>query len=324
MRPYYYRILEVDPGATHEEIRRAYRRLAKLYHPDINRDPGAREQFLLVQKAWNILGDPSSRRSYDHYALRYTHRSGDPYTRRPAPGPAAPTGRTQPYTGYGGRVYYRTVDDATRRQEEKTRARDWIIAGSIILLIFLIPVFGTMWEKLRLRWYGVETVAEVVNMDVSLTFFFYGDGQTQMSESFPGLFLIGTEWVIPGGMPVVPGDRFRVKYLPSYPVINKLSLAHPSEETRDRYCSMIYRRWASSQLLDTLADGAMKAVFTYTLCDSLYLQFGTAGLANFYFAQTPKEVNRHNNSATFSSMANDPAFRRIVINTRKASRALAD
>ncbi|MFO7721821.1 MAG: J domain-containing protein [Bacteroidales bacterium] len=322
MRPYYYRILEVDPDATQEEIRRAYRRLAKRYHPDVNREPGARDQFLLVQKAWGILGDPVARRSYDHYALRYTHTSGDPYARRTTgTGQGTPTGTTRAYTGYGGRVYYRTVDQTTLEREEKTRRRDWIIAGAIILFIFLIPVSGRMWQRLKLRWYGTETVAEVVSLDASLTFFFYGEGQTQMSEAYPGLFSVGHDLVIPGGMPVAPGDRFRVKYLPSHPAINKIALDQPSDETLDKYCMLIYTRWASSTLLDTLAAGSMKAVFTYTLCDSLYQQFGTYGLANLYFAATPTSINPHNNLETYQRMLQKPVFQRIVKNVREKSRA---
>lgn len=62
----YYRILGVDPQATEEEIRVAYRRLALKYHPDRNpNDPQAEERFKEVNEAYGVLGDPKKRAEYD-------------------------------------------------------------------------------------------------------------------------------------------------------------------------------------------------------------------------------------------------------------------
>ncbi len=66
----YYAILGVDPGATPEEIKRAYRRLALQYHPD--RNPGnkeAEERFKEINEAYSVLSDPEKRAQYDR-ALR--------------------------------------------------------------------------------------------------------------------------------------------------------------------------------------------------------------------------------------------------------------
>lgn len=62
-----YQILEVEPQASAQEIRKAYYRLAKLYHPDLQDedDASATERFLLIQKAYKILSSPEERRAYD-------------------------------------------------------------------------------------------------------------------------------------------------------------------------------------------------------------------------------------------------------------------
>ena len=65
--PPHYRTLGVQPDASAKEIRSAYRRLAKKYHPDANQgDPRAEELFKRVGIAYQILNDPESRKQYDH------------------------------------------------------------------------------------------------------------------------------------------------------------------------------------------------------------------------------------------------------------------
>jgi molecular chaperone DnaJ len=61
-----YKILGIDKGASQDDIRRAYRKLARKYHPDANReDPKAEERFKEVQHAYDVLSDPAKRREYD-------------------------------------------------------------------------------------------------------------------------------------------------------------------------------------------------------------------------------------------------------------------
>ena len=62
----YYRILGVDRNATEKEIKQAYRRLARKYHPDVNPgDKEAEERFKEINEAYEVLSDPEKRRKYD-------------------------------------------------------------------------------------------------------------------------------------------------------------------------------------------------------------------------------------------------------------------
>ena len=65
----YYVVLGVSHNATSEEIRSAYRVLAKKYHPDLNKDPGAEETFKQVNEAYSVLGDEQRRVAYDRFGL---------------------------------------------------------------------------------------------------------------------------------------------------------------------------------------------------------------------------------------------------------------
>lgn len=63
----YYEVLGISKDASKEEIKKAYRKLVKKYHPDVNKAPDAEEKFKEVQEAYEILSDDSKRSAYNQY-----------------------------------------------------------------------------------------------------------------------------------------------------------------------------------------------------------------------------------------------------------------
>ena len=63
----YYEILGVSRSADKEEIKRAYRRLARKYHPDVNKTDGAEERFKEINRAYEVLSEPETRARYDRF-----------------------------------------------------------------------------------------------------------------------------------------------------------------------------------------------------------------------------------------------------------------
>ncbi len=63
----YYATLGVDKNASQDEIKRAYRKLAKQYHPDVNKEPGAEAKFKEINEAYDVLGDEQKKARYDQY-----------------------------------------------------------------------------------------------------------------------------------------------------------------------------------------------------------------------------------------------------------------
>lgn len=78
----YYKILDVDKKASQDEIKKAFRKLARQYHPDVNKDdPNAEERFKEINEAHEVLGDPDKRAKYDQFGSQwqaYQQSGGQP------------------------------------------------------------------------------------------------------------------------------------------------------------------------------------------------------------------------------------------------------
>ena len=139
----YYQLLGVDRGAGSEEIKRAYRRLARQYHPDVNgNDPEAAERFKEISKAYSVLSDPEKRQRYDAYG-----EAG-------LDGFAGPGG--DPFAGFGASfddllgAFFGGGDPFVGRPRTRSRARRGESIGMRLRLPFTEAVFGVS-KDVRVR-----------------------------------------------------------------------------------------------------------------------------------------------------------------------------
>lgn len=75
----YYEVLGLEKGASKEEIKKAFRQLARKYHPDVNKESGAEEKFKEIQEAYAVLSDDEKRSQYDQYGHNAFNQNGGGY-----------------------------------------------------------------------------------------------------------------------------------------------------------------------------------------------------------------------------------------------------
>lgn len=144
----YYKVLGVDKGASAEEIKKQYRKLARKYHPDLNpNDQEAELNFKRINEAHEVLSDPEKRKKYDEYGKDWQHAEEFEKAKRSRgqSGQGGYSGYT--YSGSGG-----SAEDFSDFFESMFGGRG--------------PGFGSHRQKVRFRGQDYQTQLQLSLMDV--------------------------------------------------------------------------------------------------------------------------------------------------------------
>lgn len=116
----YYQILNVEPTASEAEIKTAYRRLARKYHPDVSKEKGAEDKFKSVNEAYEVLRDKEKRSEYDHLKAK-GYRPGEEFRPPPGRGSAGQGGFQYDFNDMGGNGgfsdFFESLFGGARRQQ---------------------------------------------------------------------------------------------------------------------------------------------------------------------------------------------------------------
>ncbi|MGH2465386.1 MAG: DnaJ domain-containing protein [Candidatus Limnocylindrales bacterium] len=101
-QPDLYKVLQVDSEADPEVIQAAYRRLAQKFHPDLATGVGAAERMVLINSAWEVLGDPVRRAEYDRQLALARARLGPPAAAQTAAQPGTHAAQSTTHSAHSG------------------------------------------------------------------------------------------------------------------------------------------------------------------------------------------------------------------------------
>jgi curved DNA-binding protein len=179
----FYEALGVGRSATPDEIQSAYRKLARSYHPDVNKDPAAEDRFKEISEAYDVLSDPELRRRYDAFGhdFRQVPEGADP---RAYAGAAADAGG--PGTGRPGRS-----------------ASGWYAGGDEV---DLDDLFGDLFRGGRRTWGSIPGADQEVEISLTLEEAFRGGPRSITLTGADGSRSL--EVNIPAG--VTDGQRIRL------------------------------------------------------------------------------------------------------------------
>ena len=136
----YYEVLGVEKGAADEQIKRAYRKLAAKYHPDVNHEPDAVERFKEINEANEVLSDAEKRARYDQFGFAGVDPNFNPNAGNPFGGGAGGFGDFGDLGDLFGSFFSGGRSSTRRSANAPTRGED---VGARVEVTFEEAAFGT-------------------------------------------------------------------------------------------------------------------------------------------------------------------------------------
>ncbi len=219
----YYKILGLRTGASKQEIKKAYRKMAKRYHPDVNPGEDSEKKFIQVLEAYNyLMGERKQRKksSFDYAGWQ------------------AAKDNLKKEAEEKAKREFREKAERMRKKRDAEQAAEYkkaiyIFFGIVLVLFCSWQGYG-FYKNLVLGGSGVTTDARVKGFSTKRTYFeFVVDGQLVTTEKYTSQ--LGNNNMGDNGMPLKSGDVFEITYSPSSPGLNEINYQKVSSKTMFRY-----------------------------------------------------------------------------------------
>ena len=293
----YYQILELQPGASKEQVKRAYRRLALKYHPDINKDAGAKERFLLISEAYNYLSNPPKVSSNASAASATAEQKSWAEAERVRRAKAAATKAARE----------RYAEFKRRKDIAQSRAYSQAITSLVAILLFGAATF--FGYKYFNRWYvnqlPNETICTVIHFTGRHFWVAYDvDGEEHIKKisGFRSHFNL----LSPNGMPIFKDEQFVLVHRKDNPKRCYVDFDRITPQTMDVYLDLVAPHvWEQFKLKEQ--DTRIECISLLT-----FNNYGIDGLADLFFWEESFLENMSNNSITCGNMVERPDFQEIL------------
>lgn len=300
----YFSILGLKPGASKDEIKRAYRRMALKFHPDRNKQPGAQDQFLRIKKAYEILMNPPAAQP------RVSRTQSPEFIKR------------REEAARRKAELDRLRREAHRRFQERQAAIDEANRRTFIKMLIVFAVFGVIglsfyygyqvYSNVQIDHNKAVSIAEVTHvLPRHIQYQFVANGEVIKDSKYVGKSF--KETLSGNGMPVVFGDRFEVDYKSDDPSIHRINFKKMDHGTLRRYLAIT--KFAVMDLYyEDLKSKNNKNPEQIAECIALltYETYGINGLAKLYFHSEPWIENPKNNNITGYFFRKEKDFQMIL------------
>jgi protein-S-isoprenylcysteine O-methyltransferase Ste14 len=180
-----YAILGVKRTATSNEIKSAYRRLARKYHPDVNTDPTSARRFAKINEPYRILIDPERRKTYDR-----TGRGAEAYGGENQNSAAARAARRAYFQARADRI----VNEWLQREREETKARGKAVYTTVTLFIstFIVAMtkfsifesISPFWRAALIVLFAIGVWHLITSLREHLEHYTYTPGRVSITHPF--------------------------------------------------------------------------------------------------------------------------------------------
>lgn len=297
----YYQILGLQSGASKEEVKAAYRKLAMKYHPDVNPSPQAKERFLEILEAYEYLtGIRKARQKQQMTAAEI--RNLQELMKKVAEQRA--------------REKYKERVREFKKEKERQQAAEF--TRSIYALIGLVIVGISVWQGWKFyRNLVIEdnpkySVATVVGLGSNRLYYNYLLNDSLYEEAMY-VSNIGMVQLAKNGLPLKPGDEFELVINPDRPTYHKIDFNRVSTQTLRRYFTIVAEQIQSiyrEEWRELSSDQRQIKANCLTLL--LYNKYGFSGLSKVYFYRTNFLDNLSNNSISWYFLKNKAEYQKLL------------
>ncbi len=299
----YYQILGISEGATKSDIKKAYRKMALKYHPDVNKGPGAEAKFLSILEAYEYL-----------IGIRKIKQN------RKGPMPTDESDKVYEAARKAAeakaKAQYRERVRKFRAEQEKKQTAEYqkatfILVGIVVLALAIWQGYRFL-NSLMINNNPVVVQATVVDLEMKRMIYRFPVGDKTVTERMY-VSNLGAEMLTATGLPIKIGDSFELTYSYGYPQFHKVNFERVSTHTMKNYVvattkslEQIYSHdWAHLGEQDKIERAACITFHVFDI-------YGYSGLANIIYHDVNLLENFSNNSWKWNRMIEDEKYKSIL------------